>query len=529
MTRSSPSSTASTKSTSSGRRAGAKEASPRKIAVRVGNRNVGRKGFGNVGEALSRFFVGQKEEFVTPVIEELRQTLLQLQGQVKQLQLRVVEVRQEQHLMQESTRAEVHRLDGVDARVSADMENLRQALAEKPGVIELRQAGEAVSAAEARLSSLEREVESKVTSARVQVLESRVPSLELGAKDGVEKVRLLEEGLAAVRKQSASVDQAMRDKIGLAHIRQFEGVVTGIQAQIGNFEQALQEKVGSVQIQKLKADIMGTEAKLGDLDQVMQEKVGIGQLQQLKATMMGVETKIIGVEQAVQEKVGSGQIQQLKGIIMSIQTQLTGLEQGVKEKVGNEQLQQLKSSIANAQAQITGVEVGMHEKVGHTQLQQVKNSVAGVESKVSGVEQALAEKVSSCEVQQLGETLAGVQTKLAGMERAVWEGMDCVQQLEGVISSVKAQASTIDQSLRDKVSAQELQSYAEALAGVKSKVGSMERAVVAGSERAQQVEDAIGSLGSQFGAFRQAGSMRSLQLEFEPPRLTPSNVDAGGS
>eukprot|EP00927_Polykrikos_kofoidii_P073329 TRINITY_DN69378_c0_g1_i1.p1 TRINITY_DN69378_c0_g1~~TRINITY_DN69378_c0_g1_i1.p1 ORF type:complete len:609 (+),score=175.46 TRINITY_DN69378_c0_g1_i1:93-1919(+) len=422
----------------------------------------------------------------------------------RQLQESVAELRERHESSVKASSKSMKQLEAASHRATADLAGLNQALADKVAAGHFEKLVSDLATTGARIADVERVLQDKVNHETLKALQGRFPQVEQAAKDSAERVRQLEADVAGVGKQTLELEQSLRDKVSFSQIRQFETIVAGLQTNLSTLEQGLHDKAGAGQIAKLRTDFGGFEAKLDEVDQVLHEKVNTSQMQSLKANVTGLESKIVVVEQSVQEKVGSGQMQQLKGIIMGIQKQLSGMETGIKEKIGGEQLHQIKNTIASVQAQVSCVEQGLHEKVDAGQLHQVRNLVAGVETKFGSLEQSLQEKVPAIEVQQLNETIASMATKITGMERSVWEGMDLVQQLEGVISHIKAQTSSVEQAVREKVGGQELNLLSETVAAVKSKMAMIERSVGAGTDRVHQVEEAIGGLGSQFGVLRKA-------------------------
>ncbi|CAK0816116.1 unnamed protein product, partial [Prorocentrum cordatum] len=162
---------------------------------------------------------------------------------------------------------------------------------------------------------------------------------------------------------------------------------------------------------------------------------------------------------------------QVKSIVMGVQKQVSVVEQGLHEKVGPDRLQALKSALTECQAQITGLDQSLQEKAPLAEFQQLRSLSAGHETKLAAVEQAVQERSEAVQkIFQLDEALQVQQAKVASIERGVWEGMDCVQAMDGVITGMKTQASNLERALQDKIGKTELQQVSDVCAAIKAKV-----------------------------------------------------------
>merc|ERR1712157_305761 len=114
------------------------------------------------------------------------------------------------------------------------------------------------------------------------------------------------------------------------------------------------------------------------------------------------------------------------------------------------------------------------------------------------------DKLSSNDLQTMNDSISGLAAKISGVERSVWEGMDAVQQLERVLSNVKAQGSSLEQAMREKVTTQDHQQVVDKVSSLMGKIGTVERGAAASSDRIQQMEDSVSGLGKQLTLLRKA-------------------------
>ncbi|CAE7304022.1 Pxmp2 [Symbiodinium pilosum] len=215
-------------------------------------------------------------------------------------------------------------------------------------------------------------------------------------------------------------------------------------------------------------------------------------------------------------------MQQLKSIVMGIQNQANTLEQNLHDKVGAEQIQQLKTALAASQAQLSSIEQQLQEKATAGQQQQLKTSLTTLEAKVVSCDQVLQSKVDGVQWNQLNDSVSVVQNKVCNIERGVWEGMDCVQALEGALTSLKGQAATMEHNMQEKVTMAEFQRLGDAVLTLKGKVGSLEQNLRKGAEHVTDVEGAVAGFGKQlatfkqvFGDLHQSSQARMLTLDLD--------------
>lgn len=373
--------------------------------------------------------------------------------------------------------------------------------------------------------SLSRKAEASKLESVCDVLstwQAKLPAIEQDLQLGADRVQQMDCAVSGLSKQMQQMEQSVDAKVEMKQLQQFENLVLSIQSHMTQVEQALQEKASSTQVLNLKGSVTAAEIKIADLEQSVQEKASGSQIQHLKAALSTAESKLSSIEQAVHEKVGAGQMQQLKSIVMGLQTQGTSLEQSLHDKVGTEHLQQVKSALVSLQAQQTSLEQSVHEKASASHLQQLRNALSLTENKVVSVEHSLHDKVDLAQIQTLNESLTGLQTKVSGIERGVWEGMDCVQAMEAVLTGLKSQTTSLEHQLQEKVSNNQMQTLCDAVVGVKSKVIGLESTVRAGGERVNDIEGAVMSVGTQLAHCKQAlqdrvggsqGRMLTLELE----------------
>ncbi|CAK9089035.1 unnamed protein product [Durusdinium trenchii] len=272
-------------------------------------------------------------------------------------------------------------------------------------------------------------------------------------------------------------------------------------------------EVSTGAIQSVKSTMSNLEGKIGELEQNLQDPKAAAQ------------TSVLLLLGAVHDKVGAGQMQQLKSI------------------VGAEQMQQVKTT-----AQLTSYEQQLREKAPAAQLQGpdsqgvtdlpwdfgvegLKAVLAALEGKLTNCEQALQEKVDAAWAAQLAKTQSCIHTPEVGnIERGVWEGMDCVQGLEGALTTLKGQVATVEHNLQEKVCSEDVQRLGDVVISLKGKVGSLEQNFRQGAEHVTDVEGAVVSIGKQLATVKQALDFLDCPGEHFEPRwssfqaLLPASV-----
>eukprot|EP00439_Symbiodinium_sp_Y106_P001219 s1091_g1.t1 len=417
----------------------------------------------------------------------------------------------------------------------------------------LQQMASSVSVTAQKIASFEQTLHSKVDTAQldqladvIAVVQAKVPGLEQDLRCGAGRIEELEAVVSGWQKKTSQTEAQLQNKVDVKQLQHTENSLATLQNHVAQVQQCLGEKApqsrlahdalvcSRVTCLRVKSSLGALEGKLGEFEQSMQEKASNNNLQQLKQALSMVETKLSGVDQAVHEKVGAGQMQQLKSIVMGIQNQANSLEQSLHDKVGAEQIQQLKAAVAGFQAQVSSIEQQLQEKASagsswdlvdvpaskrsaikpyadsqhpkwHTDWR-LKTTITSLEAKLLSCDQALQAKVDGVQWNQLSDSVGVVQNKVCNIERGVWEGMDCVQALEGALTSLKGQAAAMDHNMQEKVSMAEFQRLGDAVLTLKGKVGSLEQNLRKGAEHVTDVEGAVVGFGKQLATFKQAFS-----------------------
>jgi len=118
---------------------------------------------------------------------------------------------------------------------------------------------------------------------------------------------------------------------GGADVQQLSEEVSTLQTKVSCIKRGVWEVVDCVQT--VEGAIAALKTQTANIEQTVQEKAGVGQVQQLCDTVDAMKAKIVGIDHMV--RTGADRVREVEGAVMSVGSQLTGFKQVFYEGQSN--------------------------------------------------------------------------------------------------------------------------------------------------------------------------------------------------
>jgi len=136
------------------------------------------------------------------------------------------------------------------------------------------------------------------------------------------QISTLEMKLAGMKSNDGGNDKPASGGQG-GDLQQLSEEVSGLQTKVCGIKRGVWEVVDCVQT--VEGAIAALKEQTANIEQTLQEKAGVGQVQQLCDTVDAMKAKIVGIDQMV--RTGADRVREVEGAVMSVNSQLTGFKQ----------------------------------------------------------------------------------------------------------------------------------------------------------------------------------------------------------
>merc|ERR1719362_1152542 len=137
--------------------------------------------------------------------------------------------------------------------------------------------------------------------------------------------------LAGMKSNDGAHDRSHSGGGAGGDLQQLSEEVSGLHTKVSGIKRGVWEVVDCVQT--VEGEIAALKTQTANIEQTLQEKAGAGQVQQLCDTVDAMKAKIVGIDQMV--RTGAERVREVEGAVMNVGSQLTGFKQVYYEGQSN--------------------------------------------------------------------------------------------------------------------------------------------------------------------------------------------------